>query len=130
MAFADTTYLQSLLGADGLAALVQAAGGLSVDIAKRAPLNGILKDLPEPAQHALARAFGGTTLYVPKCDGSARAARYAAVVAAYDAGERVQDIARRFGITERWVYQILGRPATRAPGAASADACAYQGQLF
>lgn len=127
MAYADTSYLQSLLGPEGLHALVQAAGGLSVDIAKRAPLHGILAGLPEVTQHALARAFGGTCLYVPKCDGSVRAARYAAICAAYDAGERVQDLARRYGVTERWVYQILGRPATRAPGSSG---CELQTQLF
>lgn len=128
MAFADTRDLLRLLGADATALLVQTAGGLSVDIAKRTPLRGLLSALPEPAQQALAQAYGGSTLYVPKCDGTARAARHAAICAAYDAGESVQSIALRMHITERWVYQILGRPATRAPG--SCDGCEQQISLF
>ncbi|MEO1750704.1 Mor transcription activator family protein [Thiofaba sp. EF100] len=121
MALADTAELERLIGREALSTLVSTCGGLAIPIPKRPPLRGPLMDLPERAQQALAWRYGGTTLYVPKCDGAARAARDAAIRAAYDAGESVQSIARRWRMTERWVYEILGR--VDAPEAA-------QGTLF
>ncbi|MCX8016638.1 MAG: hypothetical protein N2690_01855 [Rhodocyclaceae bacterium] len=110
MALADTSYLERLIGREALAALIQICGGLAVPIPKSAPMKGPLCDLPLSAQQALCDAFGGTVLYIPKCDGAARAARDAAIRAAYDAGARVQDLARQYRLTERWIYEILGRP--------------------
>lgn len=110
MPIADTSVLVSLIGEDALSALVASAGGLELVIPKRVPLSGPLADLPMPAQEALVRYAGGSTLYIPKCDGAARARRDAEIRALYDGGWRVQDIARRFRLSERWVYEILGRP--------------------
>lgn len=122
---ADTTLLERLIGREALATLVSVAGGLEVYIHKRPPLDGPLADLPQPAQEALAAYAGGDVLYVPKCDGAARARRNAEIRAAYDAGESVQSLARRHRITERWVYEILGSPEGDAEGEA-----ARQGRLF
>ncbi|GAB4209909.1 MAG: hypothetical protein Fur0019_17270 [Tibeticola sp.] len=121
MALADTAELERLIGREALATLISTCGGLAVPIPKRPPLKGPLLDLPEHAQQALAWRYGGTTVYVPKCDGSARAARDAAIRAAYDAGESVQSLARRHRLSERWVWEILGR---------AEDAHAAQGALF
>ncbi|TCS69748.1 Mor transcription activator family protein [Sulfuritortus calidifontis] len=109
MAVADTALLERLIGREALETLISVAGGLVVYIPKNPPLDGPLAELPMPAQEALAAWAGGTELYVPKCDGAARAARDAAIRAAYDAGEPVQAIARRYRLTERWIYEILGR---------------------
>lgn len=110
MASADTRLLEEIIGREALEMLVATCGGLTVAVPKRPPLGGPLSSLPAQAQEAIARYAGGTTLYIPKCDASARAARDAKIRALYDAGHRVQDIARQFRITERWVYEILGRP--------------------
>lgn len=120
MALADTRLLARLIGEDALRTLIRVAGGLALRIPKRPPLDGPLAELPLPAQEALARYAGGDVLYIPKCDASRRAARDAAIRAAYDAGARVQDLAREHGLTERWVYEILGRP----------EPDAMQGSLF
>lgn len=119
MAVANTQLLERLIGREALATLVSVAGGLSLYIPKRPPLDGPLAELPMPAQEALASYAGGDVLYIPKCDGATRAARDAAIVAAYDAGVSVQELARRYRLTERWVYEIIGRPAE-----------ARQGELF
>lgn len=111
MALADTSLLESIIGREALAALIQTSGGLALSIPRRLPLSGPLADLPPAAQEALIRYAGGDTIYIPKCDGSARAARDAEIRALYDSGWRVQDIARRFRLTERWVYEILNTPA-------------------
>ncbi len=111
MAIADTSILEGIIGREALVSLIQTCGGLSLSIPKRVPLAGPLADLPLPAQEALVAYAGGDTIYIPKCDGAARAARDAEIVALYDAGWRVQDIARRYGLTERWVYEIINTPA-------------------
>jgi len=115
MALADTRLLESLIGREAMQALIQSCGGLSVPIPKRLPLSGPLCDLPQPAQEALVRYAGGTELYIPKCDGARREALYQTIRAEYDAGARVQDLARKYRFTERWVYEILGRPSREVP---------------
>ncbi|TXF11909.1 Mor transcription activator family protein [Pelomicrobium methylotrophicum] len=109
MALADTRLLERLIGREALETLIQTCGGLSIPIPKHTPLSGPLCDLPLPAQEALVRFYGGTELYVPKCDGARREAIHARIRAEYDAGARVQDLARRYGYTERHIYNILGR---------------------
>lgn len=105
---ADTTLIERLIGREAMETLVSVAGGLAVYIPKNPPLDGPLAELPMPAQEALVAYAGGDVLYIPKCDGAARAKRNAEIRAAYDAGESVQSLARRFRLTERWVYEILG----------------------
>lgn len=112
--------LERLIGREALETLISLAGGLAIRIPKNPPLDGPLAELPLPAQAALARHFGGDVVYVPKCDAAARAARDREIVALYDAGVSVKEIARRYRLTERWVYEILGRPAPQVA----------QGELF
>ncbi|GIX31392.1 MAG: hypothetical protein KatS3mg124_1864 [Porticoccaceae bacterium] len=109
MALADTRFLERLIGREALERLIQTCGGLSIAIPKRLPLSGPLVDLPLPAQEALVRYAGGTALYIPKCDGARREAVHARIRAEYNAGARVQELARRYGYTERHIYNILGR---------------------
>lgn len=116
MAVADLSHLTRLIGEEAVRTLVSVAGGLSIRIPKHPPLDGPLAELPEPAQRALADYAGGDELYIPKCDGAARARRDAEIVAAYGRGERVQSLARRYRLTERWVYEILGRPTADRQG--------------
>lgn len=109
MALADTRFLEQLIGREALETLIQTCGGLAVPIPKRPPLSGPLVDLPQPAQEALVRYAGGTELYIPKCDGARREAIRARIRAEYDAGAGVKELARRYGYTERHIYNILGR---------------------
>lgn len=109
MALADTRLLERVVGREALETLIQTCGGLSIQVPKRPPLSGPLMDLPGAAQEALVRYAGGTELYVPKCDGARREALYQQIRAEYDAGARVQDLARKYRFTERWIYEVLGR---------------------
>lgn len=110
MPIADTVLLERLIGREALERLVELAGGLAVHVPKSAPLGGLLAELPPLAQEQLAKYVGGDVLYIPKCDARKRAVRDAAIVAAYDAGATVKALARSYGMSERWVYEILGRP--------------------
>ncbi len=109
---ADVSFLERLIGPEAVETLVSVAGGLVLRIPKRPPLDGPLADLPMPAQEALTAWAGGDRIYIPKCDGAARARRDRTIIALYDAGVSVKDIARRYHLTERWVYEIIGRQPT------------------
>jgi len=58
----------------------------------------------------IARAFGGTTLYIPTLDAYERAKRDAAIKAEYDRGGiSVRELARRWKMSERRMTRILNR---------------------
>jgi Mor family transcriptional regulator len=52
--------------------------------------------------------FGGLELFIPKGDDFRRAVRDADIRAAYDGGIKVRILARRYSLTERQIYNILG----------------------
>lgn len=112
MALADVRLLEGLIGREALLALIGACGGLSIPIPKRfPPASGPLCNLEPSAQEALVRYAGGTELYIPRCAGALREQMYQQIRAEYDAGARVQDLARKYQFTERWIYEVLGRPS-------------------
>lgn len=111
--------LERLIGREALSTLAQVAGGLDLYIPAKVPMDGPLLDLPLAAQEALARYAGGTRIYVPMLAVPLRRARDAAIRAAYDAGERVQGIARRYRLSERRVWAILGSPEPQDEAQAS-----------
>lgn len=111
--------LERLIGREALLTLAQVAGGLDLYIPAKVPMDGPLLDLPLAAQEALARYAGGTRLYIPMLSGELRRIRDAQIRAAFDRGERVQDIARRFRLSERRVWAILAAPAPQDEAQAS-----------
>lgn len=111
--------LERLIGREALATLAQVAGGLDLYIPTTVPMDGPLMELPLEAQERLARYAGGTRLYIPMMAGRMRRARDAAIRAAYDAGECVRGIARRYRLSERRVWAILGSPAPQDEAQAS-----------
>jgi Mor family transcriptional regulator len=56
-----------------------------------------------------AKAFGGLALAVPKLDSIYREERDKEIRDAYDRGEPVRRLARRYNLTARRVYNILKR---------------------
>ena len=58
---------------------------------------------------SLVRAFGGTTIYIPKAESLERAARDQKIREEFDGGN-YRELAAKYGLTERWVrYAILVR---------------------
>lgn len=117
---ADTAWLARLIGDDGLQRLVTGWGGLTLRAPKRLPAPGHmpawLAALDVDAAQRLIDALAGDAFYVPKCDGALRARRDAAIVAAYDGGARVADLAREHNLSERWIWAILGRAVPDGQG--------------
>ena len=58
----------------------------------------------------LVRRFKGTHVYFRNLDHLLRRHRDRLIRRDYDAGMRAPDIARKYRLSERWVWQILGRP--------------------
>lgn len=67
------------------------------------------QDLARVVSRRLAEQWGGMSVYVPANAAQARAERYAAVVADWQAGRSVREIARRHQVTQKTVYAILRR---------------------
>ena len=55
---------------------------------------------------SLVRAFGGTTIYIPKAESLERAARDQKIREEFDGGN-YRELAAKYGLTERWVRFIL-----------------------
>lgn len=107
----DARFLEALIGRPALEALIAACGGMEIHIPKTPPKQGPLKCLPEPALKALVHWGGGTRLYVPQALHTRLDQRNAAIRKAYDAGESVRSLARRYRLTERWIRAILNTPS-------------------
>lgn len=61
------------------------------------------------AVFSLAAEFRGTYIYCRGLDEWRRTWRDGRIRTEYDAGAKVPELARRWGISERWVWDILGR---------------------
>ena len=58
---------------------------------------------------SIADAFGGTDIYCSGLGKWRRRYRDQRIREEYDRGNRAPEIARRYRISERWVWEILGR---------------------
>jgi Mor family transcriptional regulator len=63
----------------------------------------------------VARAYGGGHVYIPKLDDLLRQMRDARIWEERAAGATVSAIARRYGLTERRIYDILGEEISSPP---------------
>lgn len=108
---ADTTELVAAIGEAAARRLIEACGGRSLAVPRRAGSLGyasLAETLGDAAAKALCQHFGGTEVYIPKPDADHRRARNARLRADYDSGTTVVELVARYRISERWVYAILG----------------------
>ena len=97
--------------------LLEHCGGLTLRIPRRFPSEGHLLRalLPEPVLRRLLGAYGGTCLYIPRCARLARQVRQRELLGAFSrhtaagtsSNAEVRFLARRYGITDRRVWQLL-----------------------
>lgn len=112
MPVADPAYLVDLLGPTAVSALVRAFGGLVLDVPKRRDGQAYqrIEEVAGPeAAGKLVEAFGGSPLYVAKMHAAGLAARNRMIRADYDQGVSVAELARQHFLTERQIWNILGR---------------------
>ena len=101
--------------------LLSHCGGLTLRIPRRFPAEEHLLRalLPEPALRRLLGAYGGTCLYIPRCARLARQVRQRELLGAFSrhtatgtsSNAEVRFLARRYGITDRRVWQLLKQEA-------------------
>lgn len=109
--------LVELLGHEATMRLVDAFGGLEIEVPSgrtigkaEGPLTAhIIQALGGGLASRFMATYGGAPLYIPRCAQAIRDERDRAIQADYDAGTRVPDIARKYMISERWVWVVLKR---------------------
>jgi hypothetical protein len=101
---------------------------------------GLVASLPGSLRHVaevvgleaalrIARAFSGTYLYVPKYERVMRQTRDGFIRLEYDRGRSVKRLAAKYGLTERSVRKIIGRPPEdEAPSSAVAIRLMHGGE--
>lgn len=112
MPVADPAYLVDLLGSTAVSALVRAFGGLVLDVPKRRDGQAYqrIEEVAGPEAAAkLVDKFGGTPLYIAKMYAAGLAARNRQIRADYDRRVSVAELARQHHLTERQIWNILGR---------------------
>lgn len=123
---------QTLDDDTALHSLLRRCGGLTLRIPRRFPAEGHLlrRLLPEPCLRRLLDAYGGTCLYIPRCARLARQVRQRELLDAFSrhtatgtsSNVEVRFLARRYGLTDRRIWQLLKEdsrlPQTAARGPA------------
>lgn len=112
MPVADPAYLVDLLGPTAVSAMVKAWGGLVLDVPKRRDgqaYQRIEEVTGADAAGKLLQVFAGSSFYIPKMHAALLAGRNRMIRAEYDAGISVQELARKYGLSERQIWTILGR---------------------
>ena len=90
--------------------LMRAFGGLVIHVPKQAgPGHPLVEALGEHAAAVLCRYLGGNRFSVPKGFRMMLAARNAAIRRDADQGVPMAELVRRYGLTERQVWAVLGR---------------------
>lgn len=96
--------------------LLSEYGGIPVWVPARMPADHPLALLlGHEAALGLAAMYGGEYLTVPRAAAAMRCTRDRQIVAAYDSGTTVSDLARQYRMTTRNIWTILGRPLPDAP---------------
>lgn len=97
-----------VIGLEAALRLVQAFGGVRFAVPRKcAAQHPLTIALGEEAVLSLERFCGGTELRIPTAAQACRGRRDRAITAERAAGRAVQELARRFGLDERRVQQIL-----------------------
>ncbi|WP_304050378.1 Mor transcription activator family protein [Desulfovibrio piger] len=117
--------------------LLEHCGGLTLRIPRRFPSEGHLLRalLPESVLRRLLGAYGGTCLYIPRCARLARQVRQRELLGAFSrhtaagtsSNTEVRFLARRYGITDRRVWQLLKQEAELPDKALPAPVDVLQG---
>jgi hypothetical protein len=114
--------LVDLIGHEATMRLVAAFGGILIEVPSgkslgkvEGPLTArIIETLGGGLAARFMATYGGERLYIPRCAQAIRDERDRAIQADYDAGISVPDIARKYMISERWVWVVLKRSISGA----------------
>lgn len=101
--------LVELIGIQATMAIVERCGGTLLNIPRQADQNALLLELVGAERAAiLGRALGPDRLLIPKAQPALRDVRDRRVMAALQS-RSVRQVAREFGLGERWVWELKRR---------------------
>ena len=105
-----------LMGIGPTMALVNHYPGMQLKVPKGF-IGGLMKMrleriLGQQAAEAFIGRYGGEHLTVPRCAGLMRSLRNAEIIAAYDRGESLNELALAHGLSVRQLRQVLNSPTT------------------
>ncbi len=102
--------IEELIGLEAALALCRRWGGGRLFVPRKVtPEHPIARELGLEAAERFCGYYAGEELCVPMGAAILRHLRNRAIVSRYRAGESAGRIARDLGLTERWVYEIVGR---------------------
>lgn len=80
---------------------------LTLEMLPEGPYKQIAEAIGPENFYRLAEVVGGTTIYIPKPESLTRPVRDAHIKKEFT-GYNHQELARKYGVTERWVRHICG----------------------
>jgi hypothetical protein len=110
--------LAGIVGLPAAIGLLERFGGMTALYVPKdvSPGHDLARIMGEAAARKLSSVYGGDYLRnIPRCAGAMRAVRDRAVVRRKSEGAAPRDIAQEFGLTERWVWEILARSRQAEP---------------
>lgn len=81
--------------------------GLTIEMLSAELYKQIAEAIGTDNFYKLAEVVGGTTIYIPKPDSLTRPVRDARIKEEFN-GYNHLELARKYGVTERWVRQLCG----------------------
>lgn len=80
---------------------------LTIEMLPEGPYKQIAEAIGPETFYRLAEVVGGATIYIPKPESLTRPVRDAHIKAEFN-GYNHPELARKYGVTERWVRQLCG----------------------
>lgn len=119
------------IGLPATMAIVRVYGGTVLRVPTGAVADGqrlleLTELLGTPVTCDLIAAYGGERISIPRCAQALRDIRDRRIIAAYDAGQSVNSLAREHTLTDRQIRTIL----KRCPGQPVSGMGSGQGMLF
>jgi hypothetical protein len=107
--------LTPVIGEKALLALVAACGGTTVQVPKKPAgmyYDVLVAAVGEPAAVAIVAHVGPHALFVPRCKAEIARQRWKRIQDDLDAKMPVAEVARKYAVSDRWIYKIAKIDAT------------------
>ncbi|MBF0415612.1 MAG: hypothetical protein HQL79_07570 [Magnetococcales bacterium] len=103
--------LIEVIGTVATLTLMQRYGGITLALPRSIGADHDLSRLiGHDAARKLVEHWGGDRVYIPKADNAVRCVRDQEMIRRYDAGDRPQELALEYKITDRHFWRVMKKP--------------------